>query len=345
MASETTEKVEAFYEKYYKGTGIAPRHVAGLKEHLAKAVKKGLRMGPEARAFLKEKGVDVKANEVKEGSKAVGTAEDSKKSKKPDTTRHVELVPMKKPEQLEMKLEPSKLADKDVLWAAVEELRKAGVKVVAEKDASVDDLRLALHGSLAALSAKTPEGKLADLPGESVLKLLAANGCMGIFIDLRNADCAACPDQARCVRAYLFNSRDDFDAVFKKAGFEASGKNGEAKADKKVEKKAEEPPKKSVVKSAFKSDAVIFVFDEKNPEKPGTIEHAFAAAVLREGTMRIVELVPIWKKYRADGLPYETLGAAVEHLEEAGIGCRAENLPAEVKEGLSKAERAEYGIS
>lgn len=349
LSKASIEKAQAYYDENYKGKGLGPRHASGLKEAIATAYQKGEKPRAAAQAFLKEKGVSLNGASPKKEAPAA-----SKKPKKkaaaedeedePEEEEVVKEVPKKKvekkPEQLDLELEPSKLIDKAVLQATVKELLSAGLHLPKTDEKSSDDvLRRAIHHGLADVNHKAAS-VFSKLPGEATVKLLTALGCVGLFVDVANADCAACPDQVSCVRSYLRGSKEDFAAAFAKAGVEApkveKPKNGAPK---------EEAPKKSPFQRAYKSHEPLCVLDVPNPEKKGTVEFAFVARVLSdEGPRTIGELAPIWRYYKDDGLPYPTLWEAIAHLTEAGVACTPEWLPKEIKDGLSVAEKKELGL-
>lgn len=251
---------------------------------------------------------------------------------------------VKKPEKKEEeKFEPSKLVDRDVLVASARELRIEG-KLEAMR---VPDLRRLVHEGL----VKAASGKfdVSSIKGDALATLLEKSGCIGVFVDVRTADCASCVDQAECVKMYLGNLREDFSSVI-----------GRAEVAQEVEKKEEVPERKNKPEQLelpkteplwkkevekFDANKIFVVFEVRNPVPPGTVEHAFVRAVLKLDTTTLAELAPVYGRYRGDGLKIDTFAAAIEYLKGIGVGCYPEELPDEVKRGLTDEERELLGIA
>jgi len=337
VKQEATDKASSLYDKKFKGRGLAPRHAGRLKVVMAEAIQKGEKPLVAARRFFRDKGITIEdapdtAEKKTEEKTSVKKKRKKKKNDDEEEEEEKEEREKKKPKpKLESKLEPSKMLDREILLATLAELKKAGALVSyserANSDVSDEGLRLEIHSILSSMDEAEKKEILSRLPGEETLKLIKACGCFGIYVDMASAECSACPDQAECVRSFLGNMRDGFSVVLQKAGVSLP------------EPKAEEKKKLDL-------DRILCVLEvDTNPEKPATQLWYFVNAVLELGSAPVRDVVPIYKKYKKEGMRIETMTEAIDHLRNAGIACYPEELPSDVLAKLSDEDKEALGLS
>lgn len=214
LSKANVEKAESLYVEKFKGRGIPSRQAGILKEVMAKALSKGEKAIPAARAWLKEKGIDLKEAEQPAAKSEPEKLKEAKEEKK--EAPKAEAKPKKEKDEFEPVEKPSKI-DRDLLAETLVELG-----VAAPPKATGEELRALLHEAL----AKAVGGKVEDplilkaFAGQESRLFGALHGCLGLYVDFRSADCVVCPDQAQCVREYLVNFRTAFRRTLTKNGLQ-----------------------------------------------------------------------------------------------------------------------------
>jgi len=279
---------EAYYSEHYKGRGLAPKHVIGLKDAIAKALKKGEKPASAAKAFFKEKEItltdkpaDKPAKEDKKKEKTSKEQTSKKNGKAPvdadaqeETSDQEEEAPKKRSKDTKMTVVPLPAVevtkmDRKSLKATIAQLKEAGVNIEYDKKDEDDVLRRRINDAMQALPSPKMLSMLENIE-PSKLKEVLDRDCFGIFIDIRSASCMACPDVETCTKEYLKNLKGDF-KVFRPAMQEIKAEESAAlvtedqvkKATKKAkEQKNEKPsdePKAKKVK--WDPDRFIAVID------------------------------------------------------------------------------------
>lgn len=310
---------EDYYKEHYAGRGLAPKHVIGLKDAIAKALRKGEKPSNAAKAFFKEKEITltdkpavIKEEKSKEKSKEKKREEKTTKKKpkeedtsEPEDDESEEAAP-KKTKSTKLTVVPLpavevKNMDRKSLKATIEQLREAGVKIEYSKKDEDDILRRKINDAMQALPSPEMLKMLENIdPGK--LKEVLNKDCFGIFIDIRSASCMACPDNEACVKEYLKNLKGDF-KMFRPAMQEIKAEESAAlvteddvkKATKKAkeqkekaEKKVEEPKAKKVKWDPDRFIAVIDVDIKTLDEEHET--YSTLKAVFKEVPTTFAEL-------------------------------------------------------
>lgn len=346
---------EDLYKKTYAGRGLAPRSASGLKDALAKAIHNDESPKRAASAFLKEKGIELKepSEKMPDDSKKEGK---KKRAREPESKKKSGKKSGKKDEKKD-DFEPVKEVDRATLKAAAVELFQiTGKKIATGADVTDEDLRRAVHAGVASLAQPANIAVLDALKGD--YKIVDALGdCIGIYVDMKSAECVKCPDQAMCVRTFATNLRDGFKTRLK--GIDAELLSGISRSAKSIQdrvaeveehavKQAKTESKKNGVskkkgKPAFDPNKILVICEAKNPHKPGTQEHAFVSQVLEEGSMPVQKVEEIYNKVFNDGPLF--FSNAVKNLITMGLATWPEDLPKSVVKSLSKAEKRSIGLS
>lgn len=364
------EEAEDVYKKRYAGRGLAPIFVRDLKKAIALALRKKESPKLAAREFFKEKGIKL---EPPKGGK-VGAKKAAAKTDPPKA---------EKKEKKEEKFEKAKEIDGKQLLATIREVISitGGKKALPSSDTSDEDLRRLAHEAIASLMTPESAAVLDHMKGDS--KIVEALGdCVGVFVDMRSADCVRCVDQSDCVKKFAGNLRDGFAGLAKTRNLmtsedlasvkkqvqeivqqisdrlppsrlveqEAEGsKVSEPPEERERERKPKAAKKKKATEEApskswktYAPTMILCVMDTDNPMKPGSIEHAFFEEVLREGSMTISEMEKIHIKVFGGEQRFDS--KVVDNLVASGVACWPKDLPQEVKDGLSKAEKKGLGL-
>lgn len=346
---------EAWYEKNVKEKGVrlASAHVAELKKELAKALRKGEQPRAVARRFLKEHGAELPAakadaEEKKPAAKAKPQPPktEDKPAPKPRTPEKVEPAP---------KMEVARV-DRKALKATLEELKQAGLVVEYSKEDDDNTLRAKAHAALAKL-AEPKAIKLLEKIDINKLTPITAGDCLGLFVDLRSAQCVACPDTQACVRKFVENMGNNFE-VFKEALVDAQTEEAAAEVkeedmpekkptkktkdeekptkkpkEKEPEKEQEEPEKKPAKATGIKQkkieytpERVVVVIDQPNPNKKGHDDYQFIQDVLDTGTCRMSVLREISERYYEFPSDQNFVETVVHGLRSGGVIAWLEDL-------------------
>lgn len=221
------QEAEDWYKAHYGGRGLAPKHVIGLKDAIAKAMRKGESPSKAARAFCKSKGIELK-DEAKTDKPKKSKEEKNEKTSKKKTTKEKKSKPddsedepaPKKPKSTKNVVVPLPATevrnmDRKSLKATIAQLKEAGVKIEYSKQDDDDVLRRKVNDAMQAMPS--PEHiKMLESIDPAKLKEVLKRDCFGIFIDVRSPSCQACPDTETCVKEYMKNLKGDF-SIFKPA--------------------------------------------------------------------------------------------------------------------------------
>lgn len=197
----------------------------------------------------------------------------------------------------EGKIEVNNL-DRKSLKASIRDLQDAGVNISFEKSDSDGVLVSKLSKALNDLPSPAMMAKLESIDPEKLMQI-GQGDCLGLFVDLSQAECQICPDRDTCIKKYLKNLNKDF-APFKEAMVDLkTDQAAQNITEKEAEAMAKQGPKEEKKVKRVKYDAAMYVYvmDVPNTEKKGTDAHALVQDILDKSPSTLGELYKLTKKH------------------------------------------------